>query len=92
MKEEIREEGRRVFVYEHPKNGDVFTIPDPSLRMDQLADIQRQVADLMEHGLPGERLAESKETDLSAESAATTDPVDSPIPAPIFEPTLAGAS
>lgn len=92
VKEEIREEGRRIFVYEHPKNGDVFTIPDPSLRMDQLADVQRQVADLMENGLPGERPTEPDDTDLPDESAAPTDQVDGPNPAPIFEPALAGAS
>src|SRR5690349_24849895 len=29
VKEQFRREGRRVFVYEQPKTGDIFTIPDP---------------------------------------------------------------
>lgn len=90
VKEEIRNEDRRVFIYEHPKNGDIFTIPDPNLRMDQLAEVQQQVADLMENGMPGERRASSEETDLSAENATNTDTPNSPVPAPIFEPALAG--
>lgn len=55
VKDEFRDdEGRRVHVYEHPKNGDVFSIPDPELRLDQLQAVQLQVADLMERGLPGD--------------------------------------
>ncbi|MBM3876254.1 MAG: hypothetical protein FJ386_05990 [Verrucomicrobia bacterium] len=41
------ENGQRVFHYEHPKSGDLFTIPDPNLHLDQLQDVQRQVASLM---------------------------------------------
>jgi hypothetical protein len=59
VKEQIRTEGRRVFVYEHPKNGDVFTIPDPDLQLNQLDDVQRDVALLLEHGIPGDTPAES---------------------------------
>ena len=59
VKDQVHEEGRRIFIYEHPKNGDVFSIPDPALRLDELAEVQTQVAELMEHGLPGERPTES---------------------------------
>jgi hypothetical protein len=55
VKDQAQENGRRVFIYEHPKNGDVFSIPDPALKLDELASVQSQVADLMENGLPGER-------------------------------------
>ena len=44
--------GRRVSIYEHPKSGDIFTIPDPDLHLDQLEAVQRDVAHLLEHGLP----------------------------------------
>ena len=55
VKNEFRDdEGRRIHVYEHPKSGDVFSIPDPDLRLDQLQTVQLQVADLMERGLPGD--------------------------------------
>jgi hypothetical protein len=51
VKEQLKREGQRVFIYEHPKTGDVFTIADPNLRLDQLEVVQRDVAALLEHGL-----------------------------------------
>ena len=51
VKEEVVREGKRVFVYEQPRTGDVFTIADPALRLDQLEAVQRDVAQLLEHGL-----------------------------------------
>jgi hypothetical protein len=51
VKEQVVREGRRVFVYEHPKTGDLFTIVDPALQLNQLEQVQRDVADLLEHGL-----------------------------------------
>ena len=51
VKEQINRDGRRVFVYEQPKTGDIFTIADPALRLDQLEQVQRDVAQLLEHGL-----------------------------------------
>jgi hypothetical protein len=53
VKEQIVREGQRVFLYEQPKTGDVFTIPDPNLQLTQLDHVQRDVAALLEHGLPG---------------------------------------
>jgi len=43
---EERDRGR-VLIYEHVKNGDVFVVPDPQLRLDELEDVQREVAGLM---------------------------------------------
>ena len=56
VKEQIVHDGKRVFVYEQPKTGDIFTITDPDLRLDQLEEVQRDVAQLLEHGLnpPGQ--------------------------------------
>ncbi|HMP84539.1 MAG TPA: hypothetical protein PKA41_17735, partial [Verrucomicrobiota bacterium] len=51
VKEQILNEGKRTFIYEQPKTGDVFTITDPALRLDQLEQVQRDVAALLEHGL-----------------------------------------
>ena len=70
VKEQIRIEGKRIFIYEQPKTGDVFTIPDPDLQLNQLEEVQRDVAHLLEHGLP---------TDASA---ASVTPVGSVEPAP----------
>ena len=51
VKEQIVRDGKRVFIYEQPGTGDVFTIADPDLRLDQLEQVQRDVAALLEHGL-----------------------------------------
>jgi hypothetical protein len=51
VKEEVVRDNKRVFVYEQPRTGDVFTIADPALRLDQLEEVQRDVAALLEHGL-----------------------------------------
>lgn len=52
VKAQLRENGRRVFVYDHPSSGDVFTILDPDLQLAQLEAVQHDVAELLEHGLP----------------------------------------
>jgi hypothetical protein len=51
VKEQVVRDGKRVFIYEQPKTGDVFTITDPALHLDQLEEVQRDVAALLEHGL-----------------------------------------
>lgn len=51
VKEQLKRDGQRVFVYEHPKTGDIFMIADPDLHLDQLEVVQRDVAQLLEHGL-----------------------------------------
>ncbi len=37
-------------IYEHAGSGESFTVPDPKLRLDQLEDVQRQVAELLTPG------------------------------------------
>lgn len=37
-----------LLVYEHAGTGESFTVPDPKLRLDQLEDVQRQVAELLQ--------------------------------------------
>lgn len=69
VKEQFMRDGQRVFIYEHPKTGDVFTITDPDLRLDQLNDVQRDVAALLEHGLPE-----------TTQPAQTVSPVPEPSP------------
>ena len=38
----------RVLIYEHTKTGDVFVVPDPQLRLDELGDVQTEVAQLLQ--------------------------------------------
>ncbi len=51
VKEQIQRDGHRVFIYEQPRTGDVFTITDPNLQLDQLEEVQRATAELLAHGL-----------------------------------------
>jgi hypothetical protein len=91
VKQQFRREGVRVFVYEQPKTGDLFTITDPDLQLDQLENVQRDVADLLENGLPGaapvaDTPASPEVSGPLAESAPEPEP---PKDAPA-EPALAG--
>jgi len=51
VKEQLVRDGHRVFVYEQPGTGDIFTITDPNLQLNQLEQVQHDVAQLLEHGL-----------------------------------------
>jgi hypothetical protein len=51
VREQFTRDGQRVFIYEQPKTGDLLTVVDPALRLDQLEQVQRDVAALLEHGL-----------------------------------------
>lgn len=51
VKEQLQRDGGRIFIYEHPKSGDIFTIADPNLQLNQLEQVQRDTADLLAHGL-----------------------------------------
>jgi hypothetical protein len=79
VKEQLQRDGQRVFIYEQPRTGDVFTIPDPNLQLNQLEQVQRDVAALLEHGLAPAGQAAPPPADPVA--AADSAPVDSP-PAP----------
>jgi len=41
------QEGGILRIYEHKKTGDVFTVLDPRLRLEELGDVQRQVVALL---------------------------------------------
>ncbi|HKS36951.1 MAG TPA: hypothetical protein VJW76_07170 [Verrucomicrobiae bacterium] len=51
VKDQTKRDGKRVFIYEQPKTGDVFTILDPDLQLTQLEEVQRDVGRLLESGL-----------------------------------------
>ena len=51
VKEQLVRDGQRIFIYEQPGSGDVFTITDPNLQLNQLEQVQHDVAALLEHGL-----------------------------------------
>jgi hypothetical protein len=72
VKEQLKRDGQRVFVYEQPKTGDIFTITDPNLQLNQLEEVQRDVAHLLEHGLnaPQEIASPATESNPVISSAA----------------------
>ena len=40
-------QGNELLIYEHAQSGESFTVPDPHLRLDQLAEVQEHVAELL---------------------------------------------
>lgn len=68
LREQLKQDGRRVLVYELPKSGEVFTLTDPDLHLDQLEQVQRDVARLLESGLPEETSPEGEAAGASAEA------------------------
>lgn len=47
VKTESRSNGTRVLIYEQASTGDVFIVPDPQLRLDELETVQNEVAELL---------------------------------------------
>jgi hypothetical protein len=80
VKEQLTRDGQRVFIYEQPRTGDVFTIVDPDLKLDQLEQVQHDVAALLEHGLnpPPPGPAETVPAEAATESPAV--PAEPPAP------------
>ncbi|MEY2465908.1 MAG: hypothetical protein QOD03_429 [Verrucomicrobiota bacterium] len=76
IKEQIVRDGKRVFIYEQPKTGDVFTITDPNLQLNQLEQVQRDVAALLEHGL-NPPVIETVPSDANAVPQSETPPAES---------------
>jgi hypothetical protein len=79
VKEQLTRDGQRVFIYEQPGTGDVFTIIDPALQLNQLEQVQHDVAHLLEHGLtpsapPPPTAAEAAPAAASDAPAPTADP------------------
>ena len=81
VKEQITRDGQRVFIYEQPGTGDVFTIIDPALQLNQLEQVQRDVAALLEHGLTPPPPQPQQTAGEAVPAAAAAE-----VPAPLAEP------
>src|SRR5712671_284703 len=71
VKDQVQQDGRRIFLYEQPSTGDVFSIADPDLRLGQLDAVQRDVAQLLEQGLnpsPGAVQTAAPDSGLDSEA------------------------
>jgi hypothetical protein len=82
VKEQVRREGVRIFIYEQPKTGDVFTITDPNLQLNQLEQVQRDVAELLEQGLPGAEAAPAGPTAANPDESGHGAPLPAAAPTP----------
>ena len=51
-----REDGSRIRIYEHKKTGEIFTIPDPDLKLNELEAVQAEVNTLL--GIPPKKSKE----------------------------------
>lgn len=94
VKEQLVRDGQRVFVYEHPKSGDLFTILDPNLQLNQLEAVQHDVAALLEHGLnpPAPQPAAAEPTPTAAPTEAPDQPNESASSGPSAEELPESAS
>lgn len=79
VKAQLSRDGQRIFVYEHPRTGDLFQIVDPNLQLHQLEEVQKDVMHLLQHG-------------LDAPSAPTADQAAPGPEQPPADPALPGAT
>jgi hypothetical protein len=79
VKEQIYREGRRTFIYEQAKTGDVFTITDPDLHLNQLEQVQRDVAHLLEHGFSSPQLEGSASATQPAVATVAIEESSAPV-------------
>ena len=47
---QVKPDGTKVRIYEHKKTGEIFTIPDPGLRLDELENVTIEVQEML--GIP----------------------------------------
>ena len=80
VKEQIIRDGKRTFIYEQAKSGDVFTITDPDLHLNQLEQVQRDVAHLLEHGFSSPQLEGAIQSNNTETGTAPLDEASSPAP------------
>jgi hypothetical protein len=69
VREQIQGQGGRVFIYEHAGTGELFTIADPNLQLNQLQEVQRATAELLAQGLNPPPAAPAAEESLGATTA-----------------------
>ena len=81
VKEQIKDESGRIFIYEHAGTGDIFTIADPNLQLDQLQEVQHDTAQLLAHGLNPPPAEPAPGQPASVEDLSTADTLEA-APAP----------
>jgi hypothetical protein len=70
VKAQLSRDGKRIFVYEHAKTGDLFQIDDPNLQLHQLESVQHEVLHLLQHGLEQPAEAQPVASEQGAQNSA----------------------
>lgn len=92
MQGKSRTDGQRRLHYEHAKSGDVLTVIEAELRLDQLEAVQKRVSDLLEQGLPEPAAAPPIAEGGQAEDDGAARPAEPEEQAPSSEAPEAGPS
>ncbi|HYE32324.1 MAG TPA: hypothetical protein VEH27_12910 [Methylomirabilota bacterium] len=71
VKAQLTQGSQRVFLYEHSKTGELFHVPDPDLRLDQLTEVQTDVASLLERGFEPSTSGEGQNTERAGDESGT---------------------
>ncbi|HET6406877.1 MAG TPA: hypothetical protein VFG14_03270 [Chthoniobacteraceae bacterium] len=72
-------DGTLIRVYEHGKSGEVFVIPDPELKLDEIETVQMEVASLLSPSAPGPAV-DNVESKPPSEEPSPPGPELSPLP------------
>jgi hypothetical protein len=80
VKAQLSRDGRRVFVYEHGKSGDLFQVEDPNLQLHQLEQVQHEVLHLLQHGLAGLNSQNGTDAPQANSSVESNDAPSEPLP------------
>lgn len=67
-------DGQRMLFYENKKTGEVFIVRDPELRLNELADLQDEVAMLLGFGGPAAEAAKLAGMSFTPQGKLVTDP------------------
>jgi hypothetical protein len=78
VKEQFQRDGARVFIYEQPRTGDLFTITDPNLQLDQLEEVQRDISQLLNPPAPAPAPVMPAPAASPEEAAAPVQPEGNP--------------
>jgi hypothetical protein len=79
-------DGAKMLFYENKKTGEIFIVRDPELRLDEIADMQDEVATLLAFGGPAADAAKAVGVTLTVDGvvpapdpAAESSPADAPV-------------
>jgi hypothetical protein len=90
VKEQFQRDGARVYIYEQPATGDLFTITDPNLHLDQLEQVQREVAQWLNPPAAPAPAAPAPAVPVGGEEAAATS--DPSVPSAPSAPSASGTA